>query len=391
MTTRMTKFDYIIVGAGIAGCSIAYFLAQHNKKVLLLDRNTDFSQTASSAAGGFLSPLLGKPNDFKDLVTQALNYSFNFYTHNFPEEIINKGVLRIPKNKIDEEKFKEYIPYIDFEYTLTNQGCFFPIGSQVNTLNICKKLSQDVEKRFNYEVKEFTYQNDIYCLNSEYYTSHLILTTGADTTLIKEKYLNIRPVWGQRIVVETSTCIDINYHKECSISTSIPNEDNTSNLISIGATHHRFNCDSNVCSQCLKEPNINNFKRLSNDENSVNTDTQLLLERANDIIKLDNVKLKEIKIGARASSVDYFPMVGALIDSEKTLHTFPHIKKGTHVQNHRLDMHKNLFVLNGLGGRGFVLAPYLAHLLTEHLIFEKELPENITMHRLFKRWAKKIN
>lgn len=387
----MNKYDYIIVGAGIAGCSVAYFLSQNNKKVLLIDRNADFSQTASSAAGGFLSPLLGKPNEFKDLVTQALNYSFNFYKTHFSDELINKGVLRIPKNEIDEEKFKEYIPYMDFEYSLQDKGCFFPIGSQVKTLELCKKLSQNVEKIFNYEIKNFTYSEDIYCLNDEYFTANLILTTGADTALVGEKYFNIRPVWGQRIVIETSTCISINYHKECSISTSIPNENHTANLISIGATHHRFNCDSSVCSQCIKEPNINNFKRLSNDENSVNSDTQLLLERANDILQLDDVKVKEIKIGARASSVDYFPMVGPLINSKETLLSFPHIKKGTHVQNHRLDVHKNLFVLNGLGGRGFVLAPYLAHLLTEYLLHDKELPENITTHRLFKRWAKKAN
>lgn len=386
----MNKYDYIIVGAGIAGCSIAYFLSQHNKKILLLDRNADFSQTASSAAGGFLSPLLGKPNDFKDLVTEALNYSFNFYKTHFSDELINKGVLRIPKNEEDKEKFKEYIPYIDFEYSLKEEGCFFPIGSQVKTLDICQKMTKNIEKRFSYEVKKIVYNENYYTLNDEYLTKNLILTTGADTTLIGEQYFNIRPVWGQRIVVETSTCIDINYHKECSVSTSVATDNDDTYLVSIGATHHRFNCDSSVCTQCLKEPNINNFIRLSKDENRVNTDTEILLNRANDIVKLENVKVKEIKIGARASSVDYFPMVGGLIDSKKTLDLFPHIKKGTHVQNHRLSQYDSLFVINGLGGRGFVLAPYLAHLLCEHIIHQSELPSNITTHRLFKRWAKKL-
>ncbi len=386
----MNKYDYIIVGAGIAGCSIAYFLSQHKKKILLLDRNADFSQTASSAAGGFLSPLLGKPNDFKDLVTQALNFSFNFYKKNFPDELINKGVLRIPKNEEDKEKFKEYIPYIDFEYSLKEEGCFFPIGSQVKTLDICQKMTKNVEKIFSYEVKKIVYNENYYTLNNEYLTQNLILTTGADTTLIGEKYFNIRPVWGQRIVIDTSTCIDINYHKECSVSTSISNDKYGTYTVSIGATHHRFNCDSSVCTQCLKEPNINNFIRLSRDENRVNTDTQILLNRANDIVKLENVNVKEIKIGARASSVDYFPMVGGLIDSKKSLELFPHIKKGTPVQNHRLSQYENLFVINGLGGRGFVLAPYLAHLLCEHIIHQNELPSNITTHRLFKRWAKKL-
>ncbi|MFA7084336.1 MAG: FAD-dependent oxidoreductase, partial [Arcobacteraceae bacterium] len=232
--------------------------------------------------------------------------------------------------------------------------------------------------------------NEIYTLNEEFQASNLILTTGADTTLIGEQYFNIRAVWGQRIIVETSSCIDINYHKECSISTSTPTDNNDKNRLSIGATHHRFNCDHSVCVQCLKEPNLNTLKRLTKDENSIYSDTQILLERANDIRKLEDIEIKEIKIGARASSVDYFPMVGPLIDSQKTLEEFPHIKKGTPVQNHRLTAHKNLYVINGLGGRGFVLAPYLASLLVDFLLHNKELPEQITTPRLFKRWAKKL-
>lgn len=386
----MKNYDYVIVGAGIAGCSVAYFLSLHNKKVLLIDRNKDFTQSASSAAGGFLSPLLGKPNDFKDLVTQALNYSFTFYKNHFPHELINKGVLRIPKNEEDAQKFKEYIPYIDFEYSLKEEGCFFPIGSQINTLEVCQKLAKDTEKLFNYEIKHIQFINDTYVLNDQFTTHNLILTTGADTSLIEEKYFNIRAVWGQRIVIETSTCIDINYHKECSVSTSVPSQSKEKYHVSIGATHHRFNCDSSICSLCLKEPNLNNFKRLSNDENSVNSDTQILLKRASDILVLNDVKVVDIKIGARASSVDYFPMVGELINSKETLNMFPYITKGTHVPNSRLMPHKNLFVLNGLGGRGFVLAPYLANLLVEHIVNNKELPENITTSRLFKRWAKKL-
>ncbi|MFA6789716.1 MAG: FAD-dependent oxidoreductase, partial [Arcobacteraceae bacterium] len=257
----MKSYDYIIVGAGIAGCSVAYFLSLYNKKVLLIDRNKDFTQSASSAAGGFLSPLLGKPNDFKDLVTQALNYSFAFYKNHFPHELINKGVLRIPKNEEDAQKFKEYIPYIDFDYCLKEEGCFFPIGSQINTLEVCQKLAKNVEKLFRYEIKHIQYINDTYVLNDQFTTHNLILTTGADTSLIEEKYFNIRAVWGQRIVIETSTCIDINYHKECSISTSTPTDNNDKNRLSIGATHHRFNCDHSVCVQCLKEPNLNTLKR----------------------------------------------------------------------------------------------------------------------------------
>ena len=46
-------------------------------------------------------------------------------------------------------------------------------------------------------------------------------------------------------------------------------------------------------------------------------------------------------------------------------------------------------MINGVGGRGFVLSPYLANELVEHIINNKEIEDNLTTHRLFKRWAKK--
>ena len=73
------EFDYIIIGAGIAGCCIAHFLSKYSKSILLIDKNEKVAFGASGAAGAFLSPLLGKPNDFKDLIKEALIFSTQFY------------------------------------------------------------------------------------------------------------------------------------------------------------------------------------------------------------------------------------------------------------------------------------------------------------------------
>ena len=49
----------------------------------------------------------------------------------------------------------------------------------------------------------------------------------------------------------------------------------------------------------------------------------------------------------------------------------------------------DLYVLNGVGGRGFVLSLYLANQLVQNVISNKALDEDITNYRLFSRWAKK--
>ena len=384
-------YDYIIIGAGIAGASVAHFLSKHSDSILLIDRNSDMAQGASGAAGAFLSPLLGKDNKFKNLVSDALKFSTSFYLENIPNEINNCGVVRIPKNKQDREKFESYKPYMDFSYEEEGEGYFFEIGSQVNAYGICNFLAKDVEKAFGYEVNYIRKKEDNWIVNSDYETKNLILTTGADIELIEEEYFKIRAVWGQKIEIYTTTAIYKNYHKECSLSYSKFIEEKNKYRVAIGATHHRLECDVAMCNLCIQGANINKTSSHSYSLDTLNSDTQKLLKLANDIKKLDDIEVCDVKVGARASSVDYFPMLGKLIDSSKTIKEFPHLKNGSFINDDKLSYIENLFVLNGVGGRGFVLSPYLAKNLVAHIIDNNDLSKDVSTHRLFKRWVKKHN
>ncbi len=384
-------YDYIIIGAGIAGCSTAYFLSKHSKSVLLIDRNCDVAQAASGAAGAFLSPLLGKENKFKELVSKSLKFSTSFYKENIPEEINNCGVVRIPKNEEDRKKFESYKPFMDFPYEEEGEGYFFEIGSQVNAYGICNFLAKNVEKAFDYEVNNIKKEDDKWLVNSDYQAKNLILTTGADVELIEEDYFKIRAVWGQKIDVYTSNVIKKNYHKECSLSSSKFIKEKNKNRVSIGATHHRLTCDVDICNLCIQGANINKTSSHSYSLDTLSSDTQKLLKLANEIQKLDDVEVCDVKVGARASSVDYFPMLGKLIDSEKTIKEFPHLKNGSFIKDEMLSSIDNLFVLNGVGGRGYVLSPYLAKNLVDHIIKDEELNKDVTTQRLFERWVKKHN
>lgn len=64
-----TTTDVVIVGGGVIGCAIAYFLRKEGRKVLLLER-AELGAQASSAAAGLLAPLgpLSGPGPFADLV-----------------------------------------------------------------------------------------------------------------------------------------------------------------------------------------------------------------------------------------------------------------------------------------------------------------------------------
>ncbi|RXI25093.1 FAD-dependent oxidoreductase [Aliarcobacter trophiarum] len=383
----MKKFDYIIIGSGIVGCSLAYFLKKHSNSVLLIDKNSDVCLGASGAAGAFLSPLLGIDNSFKDLVNKALKFSTSFYNNNFPKSFVQAGTIRIPKNKIDKEKFESYIPYMSFPFEEKEGGYYFPVGSTIKPEDICKELSFDIEKLFNYDVKSIKESENSWILNDEIKARKLFLCTGANLSLINEEYFKLRAVWGQKIDILSSTEIFNNYHKECSISKSI--EENGKYKISIGATHNRFEDDMSDSSFNLGLKDINYIKHNEKTLEIIQNDTKKLLERANDILTLKEIELINVKIGARASSVDYFPMVGALINSKKSFEVYPHIKKGAFIKDEQLILYKNLYTLNGVGGRGFVLAPYLAKVLSEFIINGSEIEKDVLNFRLFKRWARK--
>jgi len=367
----MLNYDYVIIGAGISGCCVASELAKHTDSILLIDKNADVASGASGAAGAFLSPLLGKENPFKDLIAKSLKYSTTYYQTNFPTYINNCGTTRIPQNEVDEEKFKSYIPFMDFEYEKEEQGYFFKIGSVVDSFHMCKAMidscQDSVDTRYNYSVTKLEYTNKLWLLNKEIEAKNIIFTTGSDVSLLDEFYLKIRSVWGQRIDISTSSSFLHNYHKACSISQSKMIEEDKY-LVSIGATHHR---------------DVDGIK-------DIDTNTQELLTKANDIKSLKDVYVLNHYVGARACSVDYFPIVGDIIDSKQTLKQFPYLVNGTNVETKRFSRFKSAYVLTGVGGRGFVLAPYLAHQLVNNIIKKEELDQNIKIDRLFQREVKRI-
>jgi glycine/D-amino acid oxidase-like deaminating enzyme len=382
-------YDYIIIGAGVNGCCIAHELSSITNSILLIDEHNDVAQGASKAAGAFLSPLLGKPNQFKDLITTALKYSSKFYKEKTPLHIDQCGTVRIPKDIKDREKFISYLDYMDFDFIEKDDGYLFDIASVVDGYNTCKELTKDIKTLFNCNIHQIKKIDDIWHLNSKYKAKNIIITTGANTKFIEEEYINIRAVWGQRIDISTTTVIDINYHKECSVSRSIK-IDNNLQKVSIGATHHRLADRKEI----LKNNANNIFMSKEACTQCLNTcisidDTKNLLKKANDIINLENINIIDSFAGARACSSDYFPMIGKLVNSKLTLKEFPYLKNGTNVQESRYTYIDNLYIMNGVGGRGYVLAPYLAKQLFNYIINDDEIYDIITPNRLFKRWVKR--
>jgi tRNA 5-methylaminomethyl-2-thiouridine biosynthesis bifunctional protein len=186
------------------------------------------------------------------------------------------------------------------------------------------------------------------------------LATGYER-LIDIPYINIRPVWGERIELISeklkvkSEKLDIYYHKNCSLAF-------VNNKFRIGATHKR-NCPE--CSENLEE-------------------AEYLIKKANEIMDVDG-EVVSVKGGQRAASVDYFPIVGKIIDVDKTILENKNIVKGDLPKN--IFYKKGLFIINGMGGRGFSNAVSASRILKD-VIFENK-DNLLDSKRLFIKWVRR--
>lgn len=103
--------DVLIVGAGVIGCSIAYFLRKRGLEVIVLERGNIGAQS-SSAAAGLLAPLrpLGEMDPFKQLQIAGMQRLASFVPDleeisGISVEYERTGTLRIlPPEKIAPTK-----------------------------------------------------------------------------------------------------------------------------------------------------------------------------------------------------------------------------------------------------------------------------------------------
>lgn len=353
----MKHFDFIIIGAGIAGLMASYMLKEY--KTLLIDKK-GVLEGASAAAGAFLFPKIGKKSSYTDFINKSILKSFEFY-ENLGIDTHKKGVLILPRNKKDVEKFKEYEKEIDLPFEKKENGFFFKDGGFIEVDEVREKINVPfLKENINILKKE----GEFWRVN-DFLTKNVILATGYEN-LIDIPYIQIRPVWGERIEIQSEEYkmknkkLDFNifYHKNCSVA-------KIEDKLRIGATHKRncFNCEVNE-----KEA----FE---------------LIEKAREIADIKEFKIKDIKAGFRAASIDYFPVVGKIIDVKKTLLNQPKIVKGEKVK--KFFYYQNLYIINGMGGRGFSNSVMCAMMLKNHILKNNLNLDKIDTSRLFIKWARK--
>lgn len=362
-------YDTIIIGAGIAGAATAYALRQKNQKVLVLDKN-GIASGGSGAAGAFVSPKIGKGGALQSLTNEAFVYAKAFYLEYCPQYFHQTGVMRLPKDEADAQKFCEYEKYNDnaYEWYAKEQlqalgintefgGFYFPEAGDCDAKAVCAFLLQQIEV-LKYEAQTLTRENDMWCV-SAFRAKNVVLATGFESDLADLRYMGIKGTWGTRGDFVSDLALKVSMHQSMSVSA------NVGGIIKLGATHEKEVKDILPCQE---------------------KQALGLKEKASALITVSDLALKEVFCGMRAGSKDYFPLVGKVIDVPRMLESAPTLVRGATAPLH---YRENLYICNGLGGRGFVFAPLMAKWLAECIVDSKEVDDRVCADRLFLKWCRK--
>ena len=370
-------YDIAIIGAGINGCSVAAEFLRENKNVIIFDKE-GIASGGSGAAGAFISPKFSKAGELKAIIEEAFLYSMEYYEKYFSQYFTKAQLLHIAKDTDEDEilrvfKDKTTLPLeevaAEVKKTLTQEAVKRESVSIkagiVDAQNMCQAMIEGA-KFVQQHVQNIVYEDDYWIIDDTYAAKELVLATGAYKTLLDEPYIELRGVWGHRVDVRTNTDNPYSIHQFVSISPS------SNNSLAIGATH-----------------NVHYHPESSLEPYNIEDGRAELLEKAARTLKFDDVEIVKDYMGLRSGSFDYMPLVGPLVLSRETLTCCEkkiRVKKPDYKE---FMYYPHLSMINGSGGYGFVLAPYLARILKEHILERKEISDRISPARFFARWAKK--
>ncbi len=336
----MKKVDYIIVGCGLAGIAFCEQLRAHNQSFLVFE---DASQHSSSVAVGLYNPVvlkrftevwkakellelaLPKYQILEQLLNATLDYKHPVYRRFSSIEEQNQWFLAS-----DKPKLADYLSTNILKNSSTEIHAPYGFGEvlhsgRIDTAELIKRyrrhlIEQEllIEESFSYD--DLIIKNDS-ILYKEIESKNVIFAEGFG--VLKNPYfktLPLRVAKGEIITIKAPK-LKIDFILKASVFI-VPLNDN---LYAVGATYN-WEDKTNVSTDKAKQELLNKLKTIISCEFEV----------------VDHVA------GIRPTVKDRRPLVG------------------------RHSKCKNVYVLNGLGTRGVMIAPYVANALYNFI--EKQMP-----------------
>ncbi len=351
-------------------------LRQAGLRVALIDAE-GIAAGGSGAAGAFVSPKFVKSGPVKEVSEAAFAFSLAFYQEHFSKFTSVSPLLHFANNALSNARVAYFKQHTSLPQTMLEPTCLEHIKPQARAFEslvlessavvdahaVCKQMAAEATF-FKIHVNTLEFKAGCWYLNDALCAKTVVLATGAYNHVVDIPYFTPRAVFGHRISIKTGSYNPLNIHQFVSISQS-----NDAGVIAIGATH---NVHYNPL--CSTEPYDYAQGRAE------------LLEKARRTLILDDVEVLKDFTGVRAGSVDHLPLLGLVVDSKRTLEKLPKLRQGKRYNINQYEYYPNLYMMNGVGGYGFVLAPYLAKILQDFILQHRAINPLVLPSRFLRRW-----
>ena len=348
--------DYIVVGLGLAGISFCEQLEKHNKSYVVI--SNDF-HSSSKVAGGIYNPVILKRFTLPWMVKEQLEIALPFYQQ--LEKKLNTTFLSHLSilrrfHSIEEQNLwfeatdRPGVGTFLFPKLLKNKNknvdAPFGFGRVLQTHRIDTKMiltsyQKFLKKSNKLRSETFNYDKINFEKNSIYYgdTKALNIVFCEGFGVQKNpyfKYLPIKGTKGEYVLIKAPEL-----KEEKAIKASIFCIPLGNDVYKIGANYDH------------------------NDKTFTPTAAtrKLLIEKLKTFIKCDFEVVDQVA-GIRPTVVDRKPIIGSSIQ------------------------HKGIHILNGLGSRGIIAAPFLAQKLFNHIESDGEIEKEININRFTDKYFK---
>lgn len=297
--------EVIVIGAGIAGASTAFFLREAGLEVIVLEKEEAPAMGASSNPICIVYPRFDAEWDkYTKFCLEHYKHALNFYQQ-WPESIIQCGVAIFSQPE-KEEKLKTVAKMLSEKIACLHNATefhdsypgkyalFLPTSGYVKTLSLCTALLNNINVIYKKKISAITMMNGICkCMDIEgriiASAKHLVLANSFEAAeLLPDISTLIYPVHGQ----SSYTYEDIGYsgtHVLCFPNISLcPKVDGMHHF---GSTYDRINMP-------LK-PSVVGHKQ--------NLDNLAVHFKEAAILQAENL---QGSVGKRCFTKDYFPIAG---------------------------------------------------------------------------------
>lgn len=375
----------IIVGAGLAGCTTAWSLAQRNWSVTLLDKNSAIAQESSGNLQGILYARLSAynntPNRFQ---VQSYLHTLRLLKTLYRQPLLNHwsacGVLQLAFNSKEEKRWKElaasniYPPSIlqtiDANTasqlagaTIKNNCIYFPQGGWVNPPSFCATLINhplitlqnkvDVQKLHFDETEQQWHLSNNNTLVAK--ASTVIIANNVQATQFDQtRSLPTKLIRGQVTHLPKSRDSEKLRAVVCTERYLTPSRDS---IHCLGASFNLHELTPTI----REEDHLSNLAALS----SYFPELYDSFITKNDQSRLDG------RVGFRTVTPDYMPIVGPVPVESQFMLDFQALRHNAHALFEKQGtFFPGLFINTAHGSRGLLTCPLSAELLAAYITGE---------------------